>query len=89
MKRKMTTLLSGVGPGIVIAATGVGAGDLITATVAGARYGTVILWAALLGAVLKLALNEGLARWQLATGDTLVEGWVQRLPKLVSLYFLV
>jgi Mn2+/Fe2+ NRAMP family transporter len=79
--------LKDFGPGLVIAATGLGAGDLIAASVAGAKFGTTILWAAVLGAVMKYAMNEGLARWQLATGTTLLEGWVQRLPKVVSIYF--
>jgi Mn2+/Fe2+ NRAMP family transporter len=74
---------------MVLAATGLGAGDLIAAAVAGARYGTVLLWAAILGAIVKFALNEGLVRWQLATGSTLLEGWIQRLPRVVPLYFLV
>ncbi|MGD8311317.1 MAG: Nramp family divalent metal transporter [Gammaproteobacteria bacterium] len=78
-----------IGPGLVIAATGLGAGDLIAASVAGATHGTAILWAAVLGAALKFAMNEGLARWQLATGTTLLEGWVQKLPGIVSLYFFI
>jgi Mn2+/Fe2+ NRAMP family transporter len=78
-----------IGPGLVLAATGLGAGDLIASAVAGARYGTTILWAAILGAIVKFAMNEGLARWQLATGSTLVEGWIQRLPRIVSLYFMI
>lgn len=78
-----------IGPGLVIAATGLGAGDLIAAAVAGARHGTAILWAAILGALVKFALNEGLVRWQLVTGSTLLEGWIQRLPRIVALYFLV
>ena len=77
-----------IGPGIVLAATGLGAGDLIAASVAGARFGYSLLWAALLGAALKFALNEGLARWQLVTGTTLLEGWKRRLPKVVSWYFI-
>jgi Mn2+/Fe2+ NRAMP family transporter len=77
-----------IGPGIVLAATGLGAGDLIAASVAGARFGYSLLWAALLGAVLKFALNEGLARWQLVTGTTLLEGWKRCLPKVVSWYFI-
>lgn len=81
--------LSGIGPGIVIAATGVGAGDLIAATVSGARFGTAILWAAVTGAIIKFILNEHLARWQLATGVTLLEGWIRRLPRVVSVYFLL
>lgn len=78
-----------IGPGLVIAATGLGAGDLIAASVAGAKYGTTILWAAILGAVMKYVITEGLARWQLKTGSTLLEGWVQRLPKIVSMYFFI
>jgi Mn2+/Fe2+ NRAMP family transporter len=78
-----------IGPGLVIAATGLGAGDLIAASVAGARFGTTILWAAVVGAIMKYAMNEGLTRWQLATGSTLLEGWVQRLPKIISLYFFI
>ena len=81
--------LKNIGPGLVIAATGLGAGDLIAASVAGASFGTTLLWAAILGALMKFAMNEGLTRWQLATGSTLLEGWVQRLPKIISLYFFV
>jgi len=85
---KLPGYLRDIGPGLVIAATGLGAGDIIAASVAGAKYGTTLLWAALAGALMKFALNEGLARWQLATGTTLLEGWVQRLPRFLSLYFL-
>jgi len=81
--------LRDIGPGLVIAATGLGAGDLVAASVAGAKYGTTILWAAILGAIMKFAMNEGLMRWQLATGTTLLEGWVQRLPRIVSAYFFI
>ena len=76
-----------IGPGIAIAATGVGAGDMVAAAASGAKYGYALVWAALVGAVLKYVLNEGLARWQLATGTTLLEGWVQRLGKWVRIYF--
>jgi Mn2+/Fe2+ NRAMP family transporter len=81
--------LKEVGPGIVVAATGVGAGDMIAASVAGASYGTVILWAALVGAVIKYVLNEGIARWQLATNTTVIQGWRLRFHGIVSLYFIV
>lgn len=78
-----------MGPGIAVAATGVGAGDMISATNAGAKFGTVLLWAIVWGAVLKFALNEGVGRWQLATGTTLLEGWVKRLGRPVQYFFLV
>ncbi len=47
-----------------------------------------MLWAAVAGAVLKALLNEGLSRWQLATGTTLLEGWVAHLPRAVHGLFL-
>jgi Mn2+/Fe2+ NRAMP family transporter len=80
--------LRSIGPGLVIAATGVGAGDLVAAAVSGSRYGFAVVWVAVVGAALKLALNEGLARWQLATGTTLLEGWVRHLGRWVQYVFL-
>jgi Mn2+/Fe2+ NRAMP family transporter len=87
--RGLGGLLRNVGPGLVVAATGVGAGDMVAAAKAGATYGLPVLWTALLGAVLKLALAEGVARWQLATGTTVLEGWVRSFGTAVRLYFLV
>ena len=78
-----------LGPGFVVAATGVGAGDLIAAAVAGQKFGLAVLWAVALGALFKAVLNEGISRWQLATGTTLIEGWGTKLPKWVGGYFLV
>lgn len=77
-----------LGPGFVVAATGVGAGDLIAAAVAGNRYGLAVLWVVLCGALFKWVLNEGVARWQVATGTTIVEGWIEKLPPAVSWYFV-
>ena len=81
--------LSIIGPGILVAATGVGAGDLATATFTGAKLGMAILWAVIVGAVLKYALNEGLTRWQLATGTTILQGAVRHLPKWAQWLFMV
>ncbi len=78
-----------IGPGLLLAATGVGAGDLVTAAAAGSRLGLAIAWAALLGALLKFVLNEGLARWQLATGTTLLEGWVEHLGRVFGAAFSI
>ena len=68
-----------IAPGILVAATGVGAGDLATAGFAGSQLGTAVLWAVLVGAFLKFVLTEGLTRWQLATGLTLLEGTALKL----------
>lgn len=86
---KLKSLLKDLGPGLVVAATGVGAGDLVAASVGGAHFSYVILWSALLGAILKYALNEGIARWQLASGKSMIEAWKSYFPSWVSYYFFV
>ena len=75
------------GPGLIMAVSGIGASDIISATVGGATYGTTLLWALVLGAFFKFILTEGLARWQLATGTTLLQGWARYLPRWVLLLF--
>lgn len=60
----------------------------MTASLAGGELGLAVLWAAWLGAVLKWVLNEGLARWQLATGTTLLQGWRDHLGRGVGWLFL-
>jgi len=77
-----------LGPGLLLAATGVGGGDLATATFVGGMLGTAVLWAVALGAFMKFVVTEGLARWQLATGQTILEGAVHRLGPVVIWIFL-
>jgi Mn2+/Fe2+ NRAMP family transporter len=77
-----------LGPGLLLAATGVGGGDLATATFVGGALGTAVLWAVALGAFMKFVVTEGLARWQLATGETIIEGVVSRLGPVVVWIFL-
>lgn len=80
--------LSLIGPGIVVAATGVGAGDLVATLIAGSRFGYVLLWAAVVGALVKIALAEGVGRWTLATGRTIFDGW-SSLGPWATVYFAV
>lgn len=79
-------------PGLLMAMTGVGVGDLATAGFTGAQLGVVVLWAILVGALFKIVLTEGIARWQLATQQSVIEGAIQhfRWPFMLfmALYFL-
>lgn len=77
-----------IAPGILLAATGVGAGDLLTASLAGSEVGLSLLWAVLAGCVLKWTLSEGVARWQMATGTTVLEGWIWRLGNWIQWVFI-
>ncbi len=45
-------------PGFLVAATGVGAGDLATASFTGSQLGLAILWAVVVGGLLKFTLTQ-------------------------------
>lgn len=75
-------------PGILVAATGVGAGDLATASFTGSQLGLAILWAVVVGGILKFTLTEGLVRWQLVTGKTFLEGVAEHFGRLTGWLFL-
>lgn len=76
-----------LGPGLIMAASGIGASDIITATVTGAKFGRELLWALLIATFLKFVLSENLARWQLATGRTAIEGWARHFSRWVLMVF--
>ena len=46
-----------LGPGLLLAATGVGGGDLATGTIVGSLLGTAILWAVVVGAIIKFVVT--------------------------------
>lgn len=75
-----------VGPGLVVAATGVGAADLVATLIAGQKYGYALLWAVVVGCLMKIVLVEGAGRWTLATGSTIYEGW-SSLGRWTTFYF--
>ncbi|MFJ5221718.1 Nramp family divalent metal transporter [Streptomyces sp. NPDC088400] len=77
-----------IGPGIVVAATGVGAGDLVATLIAGSKFGYTLMWAAVIGCVVKISLAEAAGRWHLATGRTLFDGW-RSLGRWTTGYFAV
>ena len=89
MERQRLGLLAVLGPGILVAATGVGVGDIAGAGFAGSYLGYAVIWAAVVGSFVKFVVNEGLMRWQLATGQTLLEGVVLRFGAVVQWLFLV
>lgn len=87
----MVRIYSLLMPGILTAITGVGVGDLATAGFTGAQLGTTVLWAVLMGAAFKYCLTEGLARWQLASQQSIISGCITHLrwPFIIflALYF--
>jgi Mn2+/Fe2+ NRAMP family transporter len=86
---KLSERLSQFGPGLLLAATGIGVGDMVSSTIAGAEFGLTLVWALVFGVIIKFAITEGAARWQLATGTTLIEGWRDELPDVLVAAFFV
>lgn len=71
----------GLGPGWVVTAAFVGPGTVTTATVAGARFGTTLLWALLFSTLATMVLQEMAARLGLATGNGLGEAIRRRFAQ--------
>lgn len=76
-------------PGLLMAMTGIGVGDLATAGFTGAQLGTSVLWAVIVGGVFKFFLTEGVARWQLASGTSLVQGAIAHFKIPLLIFMLV
>lgn len=78
--------------GLLVAASGIGGSDVSMAALTGSRFGLMLLWAIIAGAFIKFILNEGVARWQIATGETFLEGACHRfgpLARIAILAFLI
>ena len=78
-----TSVVRLIGPGLLVAAAGIGAGDIVSSTMAASAHGLQLLWVVALAAFLKSFLNEGIARWQLAT-DTHGDRRLVRAPAVVG-----
>ncbi|QFU93564.1 Nramp family divalent metal transporter [Amycolatopsis sp. YIM 10] len=72
--RSWRARLAYLGPGLVLAAAGIGAADMVTALSGASAYGMGLLWAALIGVVVKFAITEAVGRLHLATGLTPMSG---------------
>ncbi len=62
-----------IGPGWIVAAAFIGPGTVTTATLAGARFGTALLWCLAFSTVATIILQEMAARLGLVTGQGLGE----------------
>lgn len=86
---KKNSLFNLILPGILAAVTGLGSSDLITSGLAGVRVGIAIIWAPIIGAIFKWYISEGIARYQLASGETLLHGWGRHHGKIFHYFFML
>lgn len=63
------------GPGLVYLLGSVGPNDLIANSVAGATYGYSLLWTLIVAYALHYCISEACARYILATGESIMEGY--------------
>jgi Mn2+/Fe2+ NRAMP family transporter len=75
-----------VGPGAVLVGLAIGAGELIVWPRITAAYGASMTWAAVLGVLLQLVLNLEIARYTLATGESVYSGYARVSRVFPSLF---
>ncbi len=74
IKQWTTDKLVFFGPGLLLAVTAAGESGLTEGIEIGAHYGLALLWVVLLTLMFKYAFTNGIARYTLATGQTIFEG---------------
>lgn len=75
------------GPGAVMIGLSIGSGEMILWPWITAKFGSDLVWAAMLGVFLQLWINFEIGRWAVATGESIFTGYA-RLSKLPIYYFL-
>jgi len=65
------------GPGLVFALTVIGPADVISNAAAGAEYGYSLLWALVISLVFRFVWASTSAKYVLATGDSLLQGYAR------------
>jgi hypothetical protein len=63
------------GPGAVLVGLSIGAGEIIIWPTTIARYGAGMAWAAVVGVFIQIWINLEVARWTVATGETVYTGY--------------
>ncbi|WP_028774157.1 Nramp family divalent metal transporter [Shewanella waksmanii] len=72
------SLLTAIGPGILMAAAAIGASHLVASTRAGAEFGWQLAWLILAVNLLKYPFFAAGARYTAATGQSLLQGYLQQ-----------
>ena len=78
-----------VGPGAVLVGLAIGAGELIVWPTAVGRFGAGMIWAAGVGILLQMIINLEVARYALATGETVYTGYARLWRGCAWLFILL
>lgn len=89
MLNKVTSLIRSLGPGLLFAGAAIGVSHLVQSTRAGADYGFGLLWALLLVNLFKYPFIQFGTRYAIATGESLIEGYLKLGRGLLIFYFVL
>lgn len=78
-----------VGPGAVLVGLSIGAGELIIWPTVTATYGALMTWAAILGIFLQLWINFEIARYTLATGESIFAAYIRLSRHWAGVFLLI
>lgn len=73
--RRLWSLGSGIGPGVVFALSTIGVGDFVANTAVGAQHGYRLLWLLIVAGVFRFVWLRSSALYTLVTGETLIQGY--------------
>ena len=65
------------GPGAIMVGLAIGAGELVVWPWVTAKFGAVMLWAAVLGVFMQLWINIEIGRWAIVTGENPYTGFAR------------
>ena len=86
---KVPRLRKIAGPGVIIAAVGIGTGEYVLYPFITSRVGLTFLWAAAIGLAFQYFINTEVARYTLATGETILTGFLRLWRGWAPLFILM
>ena len=77
------------GPGAILVGLSIGAGEIVIWPRIAAEYGGSMVWAAVVGIFIQLWVNFEVARWTIATGETVYSGYSRVWRGFAPLFILL
>jgi Mn2+/Fe2+ NRAMP family transporter len=77
------------GPGAILVGLSIGAGEIVIWPRIAAEYGGSMVWAAMVGIFIQLWVNFEVARWTIATGETVYTGYSRVWRGFAPLFILL
>lgn len=77
-----------LGPSFILLGLGLGSGELILWPYLASQHGLGIIWGAVLGITLQFFINMEIARYTLATGESVFVGLTRKLGRITPLWFI-